>query len=1102
VRSPLVVAPLIGLIAGSFLLGGPPPSAAVATAEPVDGPLVSVMLELDATPAAVAYRSLTGVSTRAAETASVRATRVVERMQSSVTRSATALGATELFRVSAVYAGVAVQVPVSRLDDLEQIPGVTGVSVLGDYEPANWASVPLMRAPEVWESAGLTGKGVTIGVIDTGIDYTHAGFGGPGTVAAYQAALAAKDRGEAADYPDTRKVAGGYDFVGNAYDSRDPANSVPQPDANPLDCAYPSYSGHGTHVAGSAAGYGVTAEGSTYRGPWKADLPWADFGIGPGVAPEAALYALKVFGCKGSTNVVIAAIDWAMDPNQDGDVSDHLDVVNMSLGSAFGNEEDPVTVATQNAALAGMIMVVSAGNSGPQYLSNGSPSIAPAAISVASHISNGVVIDAFRLTIDGKESTAVGSQTTFYTADRPGETTAPVRRIGEWTLPPSADNNSDACSPLTPEQREQTKDHFLAVVVPAKPRCNDRTSMANAQEAGAVGVLLARSAPTPAEITPLRAVLGFSMIGETTKALDRALDAGQRVQATLGSYGLDAGRYTYTGAQSRSSRVSPFSAMGAPYVGTVKPDVAAPGQSIYSAASGSGSGGYATVGTSMAAPHVAGEVALVLERHPTWTPTEVKSAIVNSVDADIYAQDDRQGPRVDPLRVGTGRADVMRAIAADTLVSLPAHPGSTSVGFGILDVATPLVRSQQVLVTDVRTRGDTRIFTVRLDDVNALPGATYSAKPDRITLRPGGSARVTVTLRVDPARLTHRPDPTLALTDSGSPTLRDFLAPSSALLRLRAADGTAVRVAVASAPRPTSQLTVGASVRVAGDGDRLAGTLVLRGTGVDNRAANPMERIRSMVSAVHLLGSSPRTTTGAESGADLRYVGASSDALMHPGTALSVDDSSMAYIGIATWGPWLTPYEPGHFTVFLDTDRDGTADAKVSSTGPSQFMRSSLYSLRAGDRATRMINAVPLNALDGRADTGKFRGNVVVLPIRLAALADPSSFARGTSPQPFITADDARVHFWVTSMWGTTSGDLEIDSIGSAQRPLVIDLLNPAVSAFGSDASPLPSRAMPGDTLAVSVATEAMTEDPQLLVMHHLNPLARRAEVVPIRLNP
>ena len=56
--------------------------------------------------------------------------------------------------------------------------------------------------------------------------------------------------------------------------------------------------------------------------------------VGPGMAPAATLYGLKVFGCEGSTDCVLPALDWALDPNGDGDFSDHLDIVNLSLGAA------------------------------------------------------------------------------------------------------------------------------------------------------------------------------------------------------------------------------------------------------------------------------------------------------------------------------------------------------------------------------------------------------------------------------------------------------------------------------------------------------------------------------------------------------------------------------------------------------------------------------------------------------------------------------------------------------------------------------------------------------------------------------------------------
>ena len=75
------------------------------------------------------------------------------------------------------------------------------------------------------------------------------------------------------------------------------APPVPVPDPNPLDCE-----GHGSHVAGTTAGLGVTKAGDTYTGGYSTDIDPATMSIGPGVAPGASLYALKVFGCEGDTS--------------------------------------------------------------------------------------------------------------------------------------------------------------------------------------------------------------------------------------------------------------------------------------------------------------------------------------------------------------------------------------------------------------------------------------------------------------------------------------------------------------------------------------------------------------------------------------------------------------------------------------------------------------------------------------------------------------------------------------------------------------------------------------------------------------------------------
>lgn len=299
-RFGLALAPLmiLGMLAGGLTNSaqGQPGSPGGPLTPPTAPEVVSVMLELDAEPAVTAYVSAR--STRAAGIATRVAIAEVQAVATSV--RAALQSETFLFETTNVYAGVAVLANVDSLDELAKIPGVRAVHRLVPKERTNFISVPLIGAPAAWIGGAGTGEGITIGIMDTGIDFTHADFGGPGTPAAYQAALAAKAAGASPVYPDPAKVVGGYDFAGNAYDASDPATAVPQPNDNPLDCQ-----GHGTHVAGSAGGYGVAADGSTYRGPWNDSTPFSAMGIGPGVAPEATLYAIKVFGCDGSTDLVI-----------------------------------------------------------------------------------------------------------------------------------------------------------------------------------------------------------------------------------------------------------------------------------------------------------------------------------------------------------------------------------------------------------------------------------------------------------------------------------------------------------------------------------------------------------------------------------------------------------------------------------------------------------------------------------------------------------------------------------------------------------------------------------------------------------------------------
>jgi minor extracellular serine protease Vpr len=123
-----------------------------------------------------------------------------------------------------------------------------------------------------------------------------------------------------------------------------------------------------------SAGQGVRLDRTPYTGPYNGETHNTGFLIGPGVAPQASLYALKVFGCDGPTDADVDAINWAVEHD--------LDVINLRLGAPLGRNTDPSSVPANNAAKAGVV-VVAAGNSGDgPYIAN-SPAVADGAIAVA-----------------------------------------------------------------------------------------------------------------------------------------------------------------------------------------------------------------------------------------------------------------------------------------------------------------------------------------------------------------------------------------------------------------------------------------------------------------------------------------------------------------------------------------------------------------------------------------------------------------------------------------------------------------------------------------------------------------------------------------------
>ncbi len=262
-------------------------------------------------------------------------------------------------RFQRVINALRVNVSPKTAQYLAKLPSVKQLERPRSYRLVTKKSVPAVGAKTAWgmPRTGFDGEGIRVAVIDSGIDYTHAMFGGAGTKDAYIANDPTAI--EAGSFP-TPKV-GGWDFAGKNYEGE---NDEPQPDADPLDR---SGYGHGTHVAGILAGIGVTNTGKPYTGPYYSELDYDGFKIRPGVAPKAKLFALKVFGdnALGSTGVVLDALEWCTDPNKDNQFDDRMDVVNLSLSTTLGLEDkhEIEAEAFRNLSSIGCVVVSASGNS-------------------------------------------------------------------------------------------------------------------------------------------------------------------------------------------------------------------------------------------------------------------------------------------------------------------------------------------------------------------------------------------------------------------------------------------------------------------------------------------------------------------------------------------------------------------------------------------------------------------------------------------------------------------------------------------------------------------------------------------------------------------
>jgi minor extracellular serine protease Vpr len=552
--------------------------------------------------------------------------------------------------------GMKVEIARSEIAGLSNLPGVVQVVGVPKYNINNVVSVPFIGAPEVWQGTpGFRGEHVKIAIIDTGVDYTHANFGGPGTVKAFLDAKATSTA--AADPalfgPKAPKVKGGTDLVGDDYNADDPT-SVPMPDPNPLDC-----NGHGSHVSGTATGFGVTNDGATYHGPYDEAAYAAGFGIGPGVAPLADLYMVRIFGCTGSSQVVAEAIDWA--------VHNDMDVISMSLGGAYGSRTNSDAIAADNASKAGIIVVASAGNAGPAPYVDGAPAAANRAISVAAmnarpFLANGVHI---ALSSGGGANGVEANSLKLPTGS------VPALILTKGTVLSLGCNATDY----------PASGAAGALVIVSRGTCSFDQKVTNAQTAGAVALGVVNNGA--GFFNPLidKATIPFIELLKSDTAT--FLAAPSPVNASVAPANVP--DLTFKLAASFSSG-GPRSGDGA-----LKPNVTAPGVNVFSTAVGTGSGGTFLSGTSMAAPHVAGVAALAVQAHKDWHEPNPREAVVETASPSAL-------PDFAPRIEGAGLVQAVGATGTQVTVHGDEDESLGLMSFGVAELTRDFRDERELIV--------------------------------------------------------------------------------------------------------------------------------------------------------------------------------------------------------------------------------------------------------------------------------------------------------------------------------------------------------------------------------------------------------------------
>lgn len=584
---------------------------------------------------------------------------------------------TERYAFSTLFNGFSIKVAPSQLAKLSRMPGVKAIypveviampDPVQSFDPELFTALAMTGADVAQSELGYTGAGVKVAVMDTGIDYDHPDLGGcfgPGC-----------------------RVAVGWDFVGNAFnaDSTSPSyNPVPVPDPYPDDC-----NGHGTHVAGIIGANGTVK----------------------GVAPDVTFGAYRVFGCEGSTtaDIMIAAMERAL--------ADEMQVLNMSIGSAYQWPQYPTAQAATRLVNKGMVVVASIGNSGANGLySAGAPGLGDKVIGVAAFDNSHVLLPYF--TVADRN---IGYMTMTYSAAAPLFGSAEIVYVGRGC-------NADA----------YLADPAGKTALIVRGACSFAEKAVKAINAGATAVVIHNNTPGVVAGT-LGAPIGSNVPVVGISQADGLFIRAQVAPATM----------TWTDQQDSfpsptGGLISSFSSYGLSPDLALKPDIGAPGGNIYSTYPLE-KGGYATLsGTSMSSPHVAGAVALLLQAKPKTPAQAVRGILQNSADPKNWWGNPGLGFLDNVHRQGAGMLDIDDAILATTKI----EPAKISAGEGEMGPYTQTLTIENNAAMAV---------TYDLSYVNALStggvitpsfttsNATVSFSAASVTVPAKGKTTVTATI--------------------------------------------------------------------------------------------------------------------------------------------------------------------------------------------------------------------------------------------------------------------------------------------------------------------------------------------------------------------